>query len=150
MYTKQQASVLKKQFWTRFGQYLRPIPGADGELVNWLNYKTGKRHLYFRMDAGAKEARIGIEFRHPTPEERHHYFEQWKSLSKVFGEAAGTSWSWEQDTFDEDGNTISRISESVNGISVYNENDWPAIISFLKPRMLGLDRFWTMMKDGLD
>ncbi|MGZ8552516.1 MAG: DUF4268 domain-containing protein, partial [Chitinophagaceae bacterium] len=64
MYSKQEASLLRKRFWTQFGQYMRPLPGADGETVNWLNYKTGIKDLYFRMDADSKQATIAIELRH--------------------------------------------------------------------------------------
>ncbi|MCW3116154.1 MAG: hypothetical protein JWM28_236, partial [Chitinophagaceae bacterium] len=65
MYSKQDASAVRKNFWTRFGQYMNPLPGADGQPVNWLNYKTGIKYLYFRMDAGHKQAAIAIEIRHP-------------------------------------------------------------------------------------
>ena len=40
MYSRQEASQLRKNFWTSFGQYMRPLPNADGERVNWLNYKA--------------------------------------------------------------------------------------------------------------
>jgi hypothetical protein len=28
-----------------------------------------------------------------------------------------------------------------------NEADWPVIISFLKPRIIGLDEFWGIAKE---
>ena len=65
MYSKREASLLRKNFWTQFGQYMRPLRGATGEPVNWLNYKTGARHIYFRLDAGVNQATIAIELRHP-------------------------------------------------------------------------------------
>ena len=150
MYPKQQATVLKKQFWTRFGQYLRPINGAAGEQVNWLNYKTGKRHLYFRMDVNQSESRIAVEFRHPDDYERSRNFQLWRSLENLFRDTVGKHWTWEADTADEDGNRICRISESLHDVSIFRESDWPAIISFLKPRILALDEFWEMVKDGFE
>ncbi len=51
-------------------------------------------------------------------------------------------------TTDEDGKQVSRISSQLNMVNVFDMNDWPAIISFLKPRMLALDTFWNMVKDG--
>jgi len=42
---------MRKNFWTMFGQYMRPVLNANDEELNWLNYKTGARHIYFRLDA---------------------------------------------------------------------------------------------------
>jgi len=67
MYSREEAAQIKRDFWTRFGQYMRPVPGASGDTINWLNYKTGIRHLFFRLDAGRQQASIGIEIRHPDP-----------------------------------------------------------------------------------
>jgi hypothetical protein len=30
------------------------------------------------------------------------------------------------------------------------EGDWPAIISFLKPRIIALDEFWENVKPGFE
>ena len=41
MYSKQELSRIREEFWTSFGRYMQPILSADGEKVNWVNYKTG-------------------------------------------------------------------------------------------------------------
>lgn len=69
MYSKQEASKLKQQFWTSFGLYMQPVPSANGEKVNWINYKTGIRHVSFRMNAG-DHADISIELSHPDETSR--------------------------------------------------------------------------------
>src|SRR5882724_8418668 len=50
MYTKQEASRLRQEFWTAFGQYMALSPSTGGEKANWLNYKTGVRYLNFKME----------------------------------------------------------------------------------------------------
>jgi len=35
-------------------------------------------------------------------------------------------------------------------VNILKENDWPAIISFLKPRIIALDKFWILVKDSFD
>ncbi len=65
VYSKEQASQLRQAFWTALGQYLAPIPSAEGQKVNWVNYKTGIKHVYFRMQADHKKASISIEITHP-------------------------------------------------------------------------------------
>lgn len=148
MYSKQEASRLRKKFWTQFGQYMRPLPGAEGEPVNWLNYKTGIKHLYFRMDADSSKATIAIEMRHTDLLEQQYYFEKFRELQKLFQQTIGEDWQWELHAIDEDGKQVSRIGTLVQNVNIFNTADWPAIISFLKPRMLALDDFWTLVKEG--
>jgi hypothetical protein len=147
MYGKQEASLMRKEFWTSLGLYMRPLAGADGEQVNWLNYKTGVKHLYFRMDADKKAASIGIELKQVDDELRKDYYERLLQMKTMLEEEMGEEWVWEEDSFDEDGRAFSRIGISIDGVNVFNKADWPAMISFLKPRMLALDRFWWQIKD---
>src|SRR6478609_11755981 len=51
MYSKKEAGELKQEFWTKFGQYMNPIPSSDYEQVNWINYKTGEKDIFIRMHA---------------------------------------------------------------------------------------------------
>jgi hypothetical protein len=150
MYSKQEVSLINKRFWTNFGQYMKPVNGAEGEKINWLNYKTGIRHIYFRMDAGNTQASIGIELRHSDEMQRQHYYEQLKQLKKLLEQNTGEEWNWQSEQISEDGGIVSRISKTLEGVNIFRETDWPAIISFLKPRLIALDAFWVMVKDGLE
>ena len=150
MDSKQEASLLRKRFWTQFGQYMRPLPGADGETVNWLNYKTGIKDLYFRMDADSKQATIAIELRHPDLIQQQNYFENFRELENLFRQTSGESWQWELHGMDEDGKLVSRISSRLEGVNIFDTADWPAIISFLKPRMQAVDNFWTLVRERFE
>jgi hypothetical protein len=150
MYSKQEASQLRKKFWTQFGQYMRPLSGAGGERVNWLNYKTGVRHIYFRMDADNKQASVSIELRQPDATMQQYYFDKFMELKPVLEQTMGEKWDWELFATDDDKRQVSRIGKKLNGVNVFNESDWPAIISFLKPGMLALDTFWDLVKEGFE
>ncbi|MET0464883.1 MAG: DUF4268 domain-containing protein [Chitinophagaceae bacterium] len=140
---------MRKEFWTSLGLYMRPLLGADGEQVNWLNYKTGVKHIYFRMDADNKRASIGIELRQIDDDMRKDYYARLLQLRAILEEETGEGWIWEKDSLDEDGRSLSRIGISIDGVNIFNKADWPAMISFLKPRMLALDNFWWQVKDML-
>ena len=149
MYTRQEASRIKKKFWTSFGHYMRPITGDGGDTINWLNYKTGVRHIYFRMDADMKYASIAIELTHPDSLMREQHFEQLRQVKKMLQKSTGEEWNW-QLYQEQDGNIFSRVGKMLPGVNILNENDWPAIISFFKARIIALDKFWMMVKDGFD
>ncbi len=68
MYSKAESSAIRKEFWIKFGQYMKPVPSASGFRVNWSNYKTGIRDIYFRMKTEQEFASIGIEISHKDEE----------------------------------------------------------------------------------
>ncbi|QCR25065.1 DUF4268 domain-containing protein [Pontibacter sp. SGAir0037] len=146
MYTREQASQLRQAFWTAFGQYIAPHPSAEGMKTNWLNYKTGFKNLYFRMVAEKKSASIGIEMTHPDAELQQLFFEQFEQLKALLHETLGEEWEWELHTTDDNGRTISRIYKEIEKVNVFNKDDWPALISFFKPRIIALDEFWSDAK----
>ena len=150
MYSRQETSQIRKKFWTHFGQYMRPIPGASGDTMNWLNYKTGKKHIYIRMDAGRHSAAIRLELRHPDPELRLLYFDQLLRYQSLLQEYTGESWQWIAEELNEDGQAISSAGIALPGPNVMKEEDWPQIISFLKPRLIALDQFWDTVKELID
>ena len=149
MYSKEQSSKLKTQFWTSFGQYMKPVPGASGLPVNWINYKTGIRNIHFKMDVDNARAFIAIEISHSKEEERLQYFNQFLSLKKILASTGTFNWQCNE-TVVTDHQTISSISQQLDSVNILNQSDWSAIISFLKPRIIALDAFWDMVKDGFE
>jgi len=137
---------MRQTFWTTFGQYISPQLSADGVKVNWINYKTGIKHVYFKMDAGSNYASIGIELSHPDAGIRELHFEQLAELKIVFEDTMHEQWLWQPAYTDEYGKSISVINTKITGVSVFNRDDWPELISFFKPRLIALDEFWSVAK----
>ena len=150
MYTTEQVSKQRKKFWTIFGHYMKPVPGASGEAVNWLNYKTGIRNIFFRMDADQQSAGVGIEIHHAAEADRLHCYNHFVALKKLLEQTTGNNWQWQVAVLDENGRSISRISQSLDSINILQESDWPAIIAFLKQHITSLDAFWETVKDGFE
>lgn len=150
MYGKEEASKLRQQFWITFGKYMKPIPSAEGFPVNWVNYKTGVKHIYFRMDAGQYETKIAIEITHPDADVRKYYFHQFLAFKTLLVEALGEDWTWEENTVNSFGISLSRISKMMSNVNVYDQQCWPAMISFLKPRIIALDQFWSDAKPAFE
>ena len=146
MYSKQESSQLKQEFWTVLGQYMVPVLSSEGEKINWINYKTGEKDIFFRMQADNKTASIGIELTHKDAGIQQLYFEQFSELKKILQEILGESWSWQLHVHDGNGKLISRIFTSLNHVSIFKREDWPLLISFFKPRIIALDEFWSSAK----
>ena len=146
MYTKQEASIITQQFWTSFGQYMAPVLSAEGEKINWINYKTGEKDVRFIMNAENKIAKIGISLSHKEHALQQLYFDKFLQLKKRLQQVIGEEWQWDLLATDFNGKTTSEIFTTLNGVNVLNKQDWPAIISFFKPRIIALDTFWCEFK----
>jgi hypothetical protein len=146
MYSRHQTAQLKKEFWTAFGQYMAPILSADREKINWINYKTGEKDIAFRMQADNNKAFIGIELIHKDFGIQQLYFEQFVQLKPIMEQTLEEEWNWLLHTHDENGKTVSRIYSEHLGVSIFKREDWPAMISFFKPRIIALDEFWSSVK----
>lgn len=140
MYTRKQAALIRQKFWTQFGKYMAPVPSAEGKKINWINYNTGIPDIYFRMNAGKEQAYIG-------PAERaEKYFKQFILLKPALQECLIENQEFEILHINEFNQPMCRIYSILQPVNIFNEADWPAIISFLKQRITGLDNFWTHHK----
>ena len=146
MYTPEQASQIRQRFWTSFGKYMAPVLSSENEKVNWINYKTGIPNVNFRMDASKTSAYIGIEILNKNNVEASKIYNQFCLLKPSLEEIVSEQWLWEKMFENESGQRLSRISTTLSGCNVMDENSWPLIISFLKPRMIALDKFWNEYK----
>src|SRR3954453_24092346 len=135
MYSKQEASLITHQFWTAFGKYMAPVLSAEGEKINWVNYKTGEKDIRFIMSADSKGARVCITLSHSDPAMQELYFGKFLQFKKVLHKVLGEDWIWERLKTNQHGKTISEIYTSLQQVNTLDKADWPVIISFLKTRM---------------
>ena len=150
MFSKQEASQLKKDFWTAFGQYMKPVPSTDGEKVNWVNYKTGEKDILFKMEADNKRATISIDIVHRDVETQQLYYEQFLQLKTMFNAIVGNDWTWVMHSSDENGKVISKIYKQVEDVSIFKREDWPTLITFFKTGIIALDDFWSNARYGFE
>jgi hypothetical protein len=38
----------------------------------------------------------------------------------------------------------------LDAVNIYQKEDWPIVISFLKERIVGLDAFWSQVRELLE
>jgi hypothetical protein len=150
MYSREEAARIRQQFWISFGKYMKPVPSASGLPVNWVNYKTGVKHLFFRLDADNRKASVSIQLHHPDEGIRHLYFNQFEELKMMLHDMLGEEWVWNQDIANDYGKVISTISLTLDPVHLYNKEHWPQLIAFFKSRIIILDEFWDNVKPIFD
>ncbi len=70
---------------------------ADGDKVNWINYKTGIKHLYFKMDADNKVATVAIQWSQPDAGLRALMAEQFFQFKALLQDLLEEEWIWDMD-----------------------------------------------------
>lgn len=150
MFSRDEASRIKEDFWTTFGKYMSPIPSAEGMKINWINYHTGLKHVYFRMRTERRSASIAITIEHPDLEIQALFYEQFLELKTFFHTMMQEPWQWSLHQPSADKKIATTISKTLPEVSVFNKENWPELISFFKPRIIALDEFWNDAKYSFD
>jgi hypothetical protein len=150
LYKRSEIFQTKEAFWTAFGRYLSLENNSEDRKINWINYHTGFKDVFFRMDADQKKASVSIQLKHNDEILRLLWFEKFREFKNFLVNAVGEEWMWEANTLDEYQKTISKIYIELQDVNVMDQGDWPKIISFLKPRIIALDAFWNEVKDGFE
>ena len=122
---------------------MRPVLSTEGVKINWINYKTTLKDVYFRMDVNQKSAMISIALEHPEASIRELYFQQFLELKILLHTTMDEEWEWEEMVSTTDNKVVARIYKELPGVSVFNKEQWPDLINFFKPRIIALDRFWA-------
>ena len=131
-----------------FGQYMSPVLSSEGEKINWINYKTVVKGLRFKMNVVQDTASVVIEVNHPDLAEQKIIFEKLLKHKHILNNSTGEQWNWMLHTHDENGKLVSKVYQEKKGINIMSRENWPALISFFKPRVMALDEFWTSVKYG--
>ncbi|MBK9449570.1 MAG: DUF4268 domain-containing protein [Bacteroidetes bacterium] len=143
MFSKEEAKQLRIDFWTAFGVYMRQhLPVADAN-KKWVNYNTGVKGIFFRLDAEPKFVRVSITVEHSDEGIRGLFYEQWLELRSYLEIESNAEWTWVREEFLPDGRPISRISRMQQGLSLYNRADWSSMFQFLESGILPLDSIWA-------
>lgn len=150
MFSRESSSQIRSRFFTRFGKYMAPVPFAGGEKNSWINYKTGIKSIFIRIDTAADDVSIGFQIGHPDAMVRQMYYNRFLDLQPLFAEIVGPDFTWSRQYSSGEGQVVSRIYDRLENTTVLNESNWPDIISFLKPRLVALDNFWWQVSDQFE
>jgi hypothetical protein len=141
LYSREESAKIKIAFWTAYGVYMLPVPSSEGEKINWINYRTGEKYIQFKTEIENKTVTVAIVFNHPDSDIRALHFEQFEKFKMLFENEMNEEWVWQQSE-----TNGTRIYTTLEGYSIFNKENWPNIISFLKQRMTALDSFWNNVK----
>ncbi|RWW92118.1 DUF4268 domain-containing protein [Flavobacterium cerinum] len=138
MFSKAEAQIIKKEFWTAF---------ADAYPRKWLLYDTKIKDVTFKFYIDNKKAQVFLDIEPKENEKRKIYFEKIVSLKDILlGEFLPDA-VIEKEFHLETGKAISRVWVEQTGISLYNKATWNDIFDFFNEKMDAFERFFYEYED---
>ena len=144
MYSREESVKIKKEFWTTFGIYMKKYIPIYGEKINWVNFNTNCKPIYFQLDADNKTARFYIDIRDKNKSIRELFYLQLLEYQKVLNEKLGDL-IWLSEFTNINGIKHPRIYIEMHGKSIYNKKDWEDLFIFFEEKIVGIKEFWDMV-----
>lgn len=138
MYSKADAQLIKKEFWSTFGnEYPR----------KWLLYNTKIKDVTFKFNVDNKKAYVMLDIEPKDENKRTIYFEKVESLKDILLEEFLPDAIFERDFYLETGKVISRIWVELTDVSLNRKTDWENIFNFFYDSMDAFERFFYEHED---
>ena len=133
MYSKEEALLIKKEFWTAF---------AEAYPRKWLLYDTKIKDVTFKFFIDNKKAQVLLDIEPKEEEKRKIYFEKIESLKTILLEDYLPEAILERNYYLESGKVISRIWIEKLEVSLNNRSYWPTIFDFFSKTMAQFELFY--------
>lgn len=139
MFSKEEASLLRREFWTSFG---KSFPRK------WLLYNTKIKGFAFKFVADKKKALVCLDFEHPEDIANELLYDQLLSLKNLLETDYLPNVIFDDNYQLENGKIIRRIYVDFDGkFSIYNKNTWRDCYEFYVKTMNEFELFFYEFED---
>ncbi|MBC8768082.1 DUF4268 domain-containing protein [Arenibacter sp. BSSL-BM3] len=138
MFSKEEAKKLRQDFWISFG---KSFPRK------WILYNTGIKDFSFKFHFDLKSAMVSMDIESQDLEKRLEVWEKLMSLRSILLEEHLPKALFEDTVILDNGKEISRVSVSLENVSIHNKNTWQETMVFLKDHMSAFEEFYNEYED---
>jgi hypothetical protein len=139
MYSKEESTLLRKEFWTSFG---KSFPRK------WLLYNTKIKDFNFKFVADKKQALVCLDIESSYKTKNELLFEQVLELKEILIEDYLPDVIFDEVYMLESGKIIHRIYVKYNGeFNIHNKNTWGNVFLFFKEAMHQFEEFYETYED---
>jgi hypothetical protein len=142
MFSKEEATQLRKLFWTSFG---KSFPRK------WLLYNTKIKGFAFKFVADTKKAMVCLDFEHPEDIANELLFDQLLSLKNILETDYVPDVIFNENYELDNGKIIRRIYVPFKGkFSIHNKNTWRDCYEFYVDKMSLFELFFEEYEDFIN
>jgi hypothetical protein len=150
MYSKEEAKILRKEFWIVFARRCEIVPELRYKKKKWVLYDTGMSGIDLKFDVSRTEALVMIEVNSRKEERRLEIFETLLKYRKFIEDGFSQPLDWDICHVREGGQEVCRISVVMKDVDFHRQNQWPDIFNFFIQNMLILESNLMDLKDILE
>ena len=150
MYSKEEAKLLRKEFWIVFARRCEIVPQLKHKKKKWVLYDTGLSGIDLKFEVTRTEALVMIEINSRLENRRLEIFEELLKYRKFIEEGFDLPLEWDICYTRESGQEVCRIYTSISNVDFHRRNQWPDIFNFLIDNMLLLENNLMEIKDILE
>jgi len=150
MYSKDEAKLLRKEFWIVFARRCEIVPELRHKKKKWVLYDTGLNGIDLKFDVSRTEALVMIEINSRQESRRLEIFETLQKYQKFLEEGFAEPLEWDICFVRESGQEVCRIYTSLPNVDFQRQNQWPDIFNFMIDNMMLLENNLMEIKDLLD
>jgi len=150
MYSKDEAKLLRKEFWIVFARRCEIVPELSQKKKKWVLYDTGLSGIDLKFDVSRTEALVMIEVNSRQESRRLEIFETLQKYQKFLEEGFTEPLIWDFCFVRDSGQEVCRIYKSLPNVDFHRQNQWPDIFNFMIDNMLILENNLMELKDVLE
>ena len=150
MYSKDEAKLLRKEFWIVFARRCEIVPELRHKKKKWLLHDTGLNGIDLKFDVTRTEALVMIEVNSRLENRRLEIFETLQKYQKFLEEGFAEPLEWDICFVRESGQEVCRILTALPNVDFHRQNQWPDIFNFMIDNMLLLENNLMEIKDVLE
>ncbi|MFA5326169.1 MAG: DUF4268 domain-containing protein [Prolixibacteraceae bacterium] len=150
MYSKDEAKLLRKEFWVVFARRCEIVPQLQFRKKKWILYDTGLSGVDLKFDVTRTEALVMIEINSRLESRRLEVFETLQKYRLLLEDGFNEPLTWDFCYTRESGQEVCRIYISLPNVDFHRQNQWPDIFNFLIGNMLILENNFLEIKDALE
>ena len=150
MYSKDEAKLLRKEFWIVFARRCEIVPELRHRKKKWVLYDTGLSGIDLKFDVTRNEVIVMIEINNSKEDRRLEIYEILQKYRILLEEGFAEPLVWDFCYTRESGQEVCRIYKSLPNVDFHHQNQWPDIFNFLIDNMLILENNLMEIKDALE
>lgn len=138
MFSKSEVKQLRQDFWISFG---KSYP------KKWILYNTKIKDFSFKFHFDTSKAMVSLDIETKNLEKKIELWGKIISLKTILVENYISEIQFQEHTFLENQNEISRIFVLKEQVSIHNKNTWQETMMFLSENMIKFEAFFEDFED---
>ena len=147
MYSKEEAALLRKEFWIAFDVYSRKYLGPNQK---WITYDTGIKDFVLKFDVNRDYARVLLAIENKNEDKRFDVFVKLKEYEMLYSDILGENWIWDEQLIVGNVKEVCALYTQLDNVNIYKKENWSAIFEFMANNMFKLEKSFVEVKPFIE